>query len=492
MNYLKVILWGQEIGRLSINPTNNRCYFVFNPNIKDRYDVSPILLSKAHWNDTTPIYGDDRPKYQNLPPFIADSLPDSWGNTVFERWAKDNKIPRNKISPLYKLMFIGKRGMGALEYEPAINSFDNIRNVDLKSLYDLSIQVLEDRKIINIQQSDLTMQSLLAVGTSAGGRQMKAIIAIDKNTGRICSGQTDTLSDFDYYILKFGNPQMPTSEIEMAYYNMAIAAGITMEHCEIKEIEGIKHFLTKRFDRANGKKLHVQTLAAIYPDASSYEDLFAVCRVLKISESEVEEVFRRLVFNVIANNTDDHNKNTSFIMNESGTWHLAPAYDVTFIFNNIGNGAMERRCLSLCGKFDNIDIADLHNIAAECDIRNAAKIISDVALAIAKFPKYAKQYGISYRWSSIVWTQLKKHLIDFDLATSSDFCDLSQFIDARGRHFKNFDMSVNAKGHFELTTEIDGTINHRFIRQNMPLYDKINHVDLESKMIQQYVIEAFN
>ena len=206
-------------------------------------------------------------------------------------------------------MFIGKRGMGALEYEPYAADLAHTRSIDIKSLYDISLKILEDREnTVLTANEELTLQTLLAVGTSAGGRQMKAIIAINNKTGEIRSGQTDGLEGYEYYILKFGDKSMPIAEIETAYYEMAVAAGIEMEECRLLPIDGINHFLTKRFDRKNSKKIHVQTLAAINPEARNYEDLVATCRELSISESDIEQLFARMVFNVMANNTDDHNK----------------------------------------------------------------------------------------------------------------------------------------------------------------------------------------
>lgn len=324
MTYIKVNLWGQEIGRLVWDSSTRRTYFMYNPEQMDKIpDIAPLLSPMKSRNILLPIYGDDRPLYQGLPPFIADSLPDFWGNALFDKWVKDNKIPRNKVTPLYKLMFIGSRGMGALEYEPFATDLTHTRAVDIKSLHDLSLKILEyrDNTVLDANE-ELTLQALLAVGTSAGGRQMKAIVAINDETGEIRSGQVNGLDGYDYYILKFGDKSMPMAEIETAYYNMALSAGIEMEECRLLPVEGINHFLTKRFDRKNGEKIHLQTLAAINPDARSYEDLIATCRELSISESEIEKLFALMVFNIMANNTDDHNKNFSFLLEENGPWRM--------------------------------------------------------------------------------------------------------------------------------------------------------------------------
>ncbi len=478
MKHLKVNLWGQEIGRLVWESATRRIYFMYNPNLSNIPDIAPLLSSSKNRNKLLPIYGDERPLYQGLPPFIADSLPDSWGNTLFDKWVKDNKVPRNKITPLYKLMFIGTRGMGALEYEPCADDFTHTRKIDIKSLYDISLKILEDRdKMVLNTNEELTLQALLAVGTSAGGRQMKAVIAINEETGEIRSGQTDGLDGFDYYILKFGDKSMPIAEIEAAYFNMAVAAGIIMEECRLLPVDGINHFLTKRFDRACGKKIHVQTLAAINPEARSYEDLVATCRELSISESEIEQLFCRMAFNVMTNNTDDHNKNFSFLLEENGEWRLAPAYDVTFIFNANGTGPNIERRLSIGGKTSEITKADLLDFAKQNDIKNVNAMISRVAVAIKNFDRYASEYGITQPWRSIIRKTLTENLTAFGYLDKMDDANLS-FGDTFGRTIDNFSLSVNSKGHIEVSALINGKRHRKFIRPNMEIYSDLMKHDI--------------
>lgn len=415
MKFLKVKMWGMEIGRLVWDAATRRAYFMYNPEQKDDIpDLAPLLSPAESRNIHFPIYGDDRPLYQGLPPFIADSLPDSWGNALFDKWVRDNKIPRNKVTPLYKLMFIGTRGMGALEYEPSAADLAHTRTVDIKSLYDLSLKILKERDGVVLNAGEeLTLQALLAVGTSAGGRQMKAIIAINDETGEIRSGQSEDLEGFEYYILKFGDKSIPVAEIETAYYKMAISAGITMDDCRLLPVEGTNHFLTRRFDRRDERKIHVQTLAAINPEARSYEDLVATCRNLSIPESEIGQLFARMVFNVMANNTDDHNKNFSFLLEENGRWRLAPAYDMTFIFNVNGTGPNIGRRLSIGGKTYDITKSDLLDFAQQNDINNANAIINRVADAITKFDEYAELCGIPQSWSGIIQKTLNDNLAAF-------------------------------------------------------------------------------
>lgn len=451
---------------------------MYNPELNDIPDFAPLLSPARSRNIMLPIYGDDRPLYQGLPPFIADSLPDLWGNTLFDKWVNDNNIPRNKVTPLYKLMFIGSRGMGALEYEPCASDLTGAHNIDIKSLYEKSLDILEGRDNITLNINDeLTLQSLLAVGTSAGGRQMKAIIAINESTGEIRSGQTDCFDNFDYYILKFGDRTMPIAEIETAYFNMAVAAGVTMETCRLLPVYGINHFLTKRYDRSNGKKIHVQTLAAINPEARSYEDLVATCRKLSITESEIEQLFCRMAFNVMTNNTDDHNKNFAFLLEEKGRWRLAPAYDITFIFNMLATGPNIERRMSIGGKTREITKTDLLDFAKRNDIKNANAMIDQIARAMLDFNRYATESGATQPWRSVINKALTDNLISFGYREKDNDADLS-FCDRFGRTIENFTVSVNAKGHYEVTAMIDGKRHRQFIRPNMEAYSDLMKQDI--------------
>lgn len=479
MKYLKVNLWGREIGRLVWEAATRRTYFVYNPDEGQSIsDIAPLAAPAAQRNVHVAIYGDDRPIYQGLPPFIADSLPDSWGNALFDRWVKDNKIPRSKVTPLYKLMFIGSRGMGALEYEPCAMDLTHTRSVDVKSLHDLSLKIIDERKTLALSPNEeLTLQALLAVGTSAGGRQLKAIIAIDNVTGEIRSGQTDGLEGYDYYILKFGDRTMPIAEIEAAYYQMAVASGIEMENSRLLAVDGVNHFLTRRFDRRSGHKVHVQTLAAMNPEARSYEDLVSTARQLSLPESEVEQLYARMVFNVMANNTDDHNKNFSFILESGGSWHISPAYDMTFIFNQIGTGPNVERRLSIGGKTSEITLSDLLGFAAQNHISDAQTIINRVAEAVANFNQYAKNSCISQPWRSVIAKTLRENLISFGYLKADNESE-GIMCDSYGRSVQGFAITVNSKGHFEVVATIEGRQNRRFVRPNMSIYQELAERDI--------------
>ena len=313
---LKVMLWGKEIGRLAWHENRHLSYFLYNPEfLKGDLDVAPLAASIHHPLSSRAIFGETERIYQKLPSFIADSLPDAWGNRLFEEWRKDNHLSERSVTSLEKLAFIGHRGMGALEFVPEIERGAMMDHVDIKALADLAEKIAVERENVRIMpEESLTLQSLIAVGTSAGGRQPKGIIAIDRETGEIRSGQADIEPTLDYYLLKFGDKERSSAELEQTYYEMALAAGINMMESRLIEVEGTKHFLTKRFDRDKTGKLHTQTLAAMDPEADSYEKLLAVCRKLHLPEVDCQEVFRRMVFNILANNTDDHHKNFTFII----------------------------------------------------------------------------------------------------------------------------------------------------------------------------------
>ena len=480
MNQLKVNLWGREIGRLIWNETARRTYFMYNPEIIESLpDLAPLISPASKRDAMIPVYGDERPLYQRLPPFIADSLPDSWGNTLFDKWVRDNKIPRNKLTPLYKLMFIGKRAIGALDYEPCTEELNGSRSIDIKSLYNLSTKILEQREPLTVAPDEaMTMQSLLAVGTSAGGRQMKAIVAINSKTGEIRSGQADGLPDHDYCIIKFGDKSMPIAEIDYVYYLMVINAGIEMEDSRLISVDGINHFITRRYDRNKGRKVHAQSLAAINPDATSYEDLITTCRLIDLTEKDIAQVFTRMVFNIMANNTDDHNKNFSFLLGEEGKWRLAPAYDMTFIFDRSGLAPNRQHRLSLQGKTYGFTKADLINFANENGINRPESIINQVAQSIRQFNELAMKTGIGQPYRRIINKTISKTLVDFGFDKPTE--EFTPIKDGQGRTISSFSVIVNSKGHYVVEATIDGNEYKKYIRAINPLHKKLAACEIDN------------
>ena len=470
---LKVMLWGKEVGRLSMDFRRGMPYFEYNRDwVENGLDVSPLNASIKRPQNLRPIFGASEKIYQKLPPFIADSLPDSWGNELFEQWRQQQKIRVGDITPLDKLAFIGKRAMGALEFEPETYRFSSVENLNLNSLIALAKRVYTERENAHVMpEESLDMQSLLAVGTSAGGRQPKAIVAINRETREIRSGQIEGLKNFDYCLLKFGTKERSTAELEMVYYEMATRAGISMMPCWLMAVEGEKHFVTKRFDREHGRKLHMQTLAALYPEADSYESLLWVCRKMRLSERDSEEIFRRLVFNVLANNTDDHNKNFSFLMDESGRWSLAPAYDMTYIFSVGGYLPETHHCLLVKGKYTEITLHDVLELAADNGIRKADTIIADVVEALRSFRTLAEKNGVQERWISAVETTLQHNLEMWGFCPPRTF---EPYTDANGRHVENLRIEQQYKGNYHLLATIDGTERKAVIRTKTAEHDEIS------------------
>ena len=409
---LKVILWGEEIGRLAWDERRRLAYFMYNPEWINRgLNISPLVAPIDGARSLMPVWGEDAKIYQKLPAFVADSLPDAWGNQLFDLWRQQNHLANADISPLDKLSFIGKRGMGALEFQPEYAREQKAQKIDMKSLADLAERIYTEREQARIMPDEnITMQSLLTVGTSAGGRQPKAIIAINRKTGEIRSGQISGLKNYDYCLLKFGNTQYSSAELEMTYYELVTIAGIRMMPSSLYAVDGNNHFITKRFDRDGERKIYTQTLAAINPDADSYEQLIAVCRKLHLPESDCQEVFRRMVFNILANNTDDHNKNFSFIMNEDGSWRLSPAYDITYIIDNGGFLPNENHCLYIRAKLRGITRDDAILFARDNGIRRPDAIIRDVVASLKQFRSIATKYGVSDEWTGRVETTIIGHL----------------------------------------------------------------------------------
>ena len=491
---LKVFLWGREIGRLSIDLRRNLPYFEFNPEwVGLGYDISPLDISIKQPQILRPIFGNMEKKiYQKLPPFLADSLPDAWGNELFEQWRKQQGIKLGEITPLDKLAFIGRRAMGALEFQPETSNLQSMENVNVKALIDLANQIYQQREYAHIDPSQsLTMQALMAVGTSAGGRQPKAIIAINRNTGEIRSGQVSDLDGYDYCILKFGMKERSTAELEMSYYEMAVNAGINMMPCWLMDVEGENHFVTKRFDRDGNKKLHMQTLAALYPEADSYERLLWVCRKMRLPEHDSEEVFRRMVFNILANNTDDHVKNFSFLMDEQGRWSLSPAYDLTYIFDMGGYLPEKRHCIMIHGKYVDIMLDDVMAIAEENGIRKAENIIHAVAETVGSFRHIASKYSVREQWISAIERTINGNLELWGLKESQETTAL---YDNTGRKIENFHIEQQFKGNYLLQAIVDGKSRKYVVRKGTAEHEELTKVGLANvteEMIYELVRRFF-
>ncbi|MDR0699665.1 MAG: type II toxin-antitoxin system HipA family toxin [Tannerella sp.] len=399
-NVVKVKLWGNDVGYLSWDKRVNVAIFEYEPSFLEQgLDIAPLTMSTGspRSQKQLPWTGDKDKIYQGLPPMIADSLPDKWGNSLFKAWLRDNNIPAKKTNPVDHLSFIGSRAMGALEYEPAQKPGDSSAfSVDVQRLYEFAKQVLNERETIVLnQENSILWQDLIKISSSPGGKRPKAIIALNKTTGEVISGQGSIPKEFQHYILKYDdNSAYPFAKLEYVYYQMALDSGIYMMPSELRTYEGVAHFLTKRFDRNGNEKIHVQTLAAMSPTSDSYEDIFAIIRRLNLPYEDSKQQYLRMIFNVIARNVDDHSKNFSFCMNSEGVWRLSPAYDLTYGVDMTAPAYSNRHSLTVNDKNEDISREDLETVGMKNDIQDYKTLIDTVANAVAKFETYAIELGI--------------------------------------------------------------------------------------------------
>ncbi len=417
-----VKLWGKPVGVVAWDEQQHRARFQYHRAFaQGRLDVAPILmpLSEARDGEAVFSFGNLRDEtFKGLPGLLADSLPDRFGVQLLNTWlALQGRLP-GTANPVERLCYIGTRGMGALEYEPAHNVLEAPgETLEVQELVKVASQVLDDRKQFATRRSKgkaEALRDIIQVGTSAGGARAKAIVAFNAETGEVRSGQIDKLQGFTYCLIKFdgvehqmqGAPQ-GYGRIEYAYYLMARACGIAMMPCRLLEENGRAHFLTQRFDRVRDEqgrthKLHSATLCGIAhldyndPLAHSYEQAFAVMRRLGLPYPAAEEYFRRMCFNVIARNCDDHTKNTSFLMDPQGEWHLAPAYDMSFAYNPDSLWVKQHQ-MSVNGKRSGITRDDLLAVAKAMNIKKAAAIVDEVVAGLKKWKNFAKQAEVPAR-----------------------------------------------------------------------------------------------
>lgn len=371
-------------------------------------EPSPIMMPVREGR----IYsfaGLDKETFMGLPGMLADSLPDTYGRTLFDRWL--SLTGRVSGNPVETLCFLGKRCMGALEFEPAIDpGYDPALRFEIESLVEVARDALEKKSEFGVNLNDdkkFAIAEILRLGTSAGGQRAKAIIAYNKATGEVRSGQVEAPEGFEYYLIKLDGV---TSEagfketenfgrLEYSFYKLAIACGIDMTESSLIEENGRAHFLTKRFDRESGRKLHMQTLCGLAHfdyrllRGYSYEQVFNVMRALRLPYSAAQEMFRRIVFNVVVRNQDDHTKNISFLMDADGRWRLSPAYDLGYAYNPHG-GWTAMHQMSVNGKFDDISREDLLALASSNNIKDASETIDFICATSSGWPAIARDCGV--------------------------------------------------------------------------------------------------
>lgn len=410
---VNVFLWGTCIGKLSWDYNKHCSVFQFSEEYRTLpFDICPSTHPKNKPLSSS-FYGNVHNLYLGLPEFIADSLPDKWGTSLFDKWLSDNKIKITESLPLLKLSYIGKRSMGALEFEPEYGNMDMNESIDISSLADLASRIYTDRDAAVISRKEgLTLKKLIYLGTSAGGMRPKAVIAYNPNTEEFRSGQIDLPKGFKQYIIKFKEAEdSPTAEIEMVYHEMAKAAGIEMMPCFLKEIDGKNHFVTERFDRKDGEKIFSQTLAAIMPSADDYMKICWLAETLHLPQEDKDQLFIRMVFNFAAGVTDDHNKNFSFLMDKSGRWRLSPAYDVMFSANTWEDSSAHVHVMGMMGKRSSLSISDFIDFAEDFVDEPMSKI-EKVLQSVGLFQSLCAKYNVDKDISAQIENVLKGLIIN--------------------------------------------------------------------------------
>ena len=417
MTIAQVKLWGKSIGAVSWDESAGLAHFEYEPDfIQSGIEVAPHTMPLSNQIYSFPALS--RETFHGLPGLLADSLPDDFGNALINVWLANQGRSPESFDPVERLCYTGVRGMGALEYLPSHGpSSGTSESIDIKALVDLASEVLTSRNTLQgfftPELREDSLQDILRVGTSAGGARAKAIIAWNQKTNKVRSGQVKAGEGFSYWLLKFdgvsGNKDKELEDpagyelIEYAYYQMAKKAGISMEESRLLEENGRSHFMTRRFDRTEtGQKVHMQSLCALEhfdfkkAGAHSYEQALRTIRKLDMPMAMIEEQFRRMTFNIIGRNQDDHVKNIAFLMDKSGNWSLSPAFDMTYSYNPQGDWT-SRHQMSLNSKRDDFGIEDFITCAKNVSMKRgrAEEIVYEVQAAVSKWKQFADKSGVS-------------------------------------------------------------------------------------------------
>ncbi|MDZ7807126.1 MAG: type II toxin-antitoxin system HipA family toxin [Gracilimonas sp.] len=413
-----VKIWGKTVGAVAWDQHSGLASFEYDPAFKNSgIDLAPLTMPTNSGRNifTFPNLrkkeDPDLDAFRGLPGLLADSLPDNYGNQLINVWLAQQGRPQDSMNPVEKLCFIGERGMGALEFEPAqLQGNKRTFSIEVESLVQLASQMLSRKEDFSAQldkEEEPGIRQILKIGTSAGGARPKAVIAYNDKTGEVRSGQTKAPNGFEHWLIKLdgvSDVQLGKTQgygrVEMAYYLMAKDCGIEMMPSKLFEENGRAHFMTKRFDREGAEtKHHIQTLCAIkhfdFNDvlSYSYEQLFQAMRELRLTYPEAEQMFRRMVFNVAARNCDDHTKNFSFRLKEGEKWELAPAYDLCHAYRPESEW-VSQHSLSINGKRKEITKGDLLAVAKSMNIKKAGAVIDEVNGVVAQWKTYAEKAGV--------------------------------------------------------------------------------------------------
>lgn len=425
----EVKLWGRSIGAVALADDSETASFEYDHSfVQSGIELAPLMMPLSRRVYSFPSLAQQT--FHGLPGLLADSLPDKFGTALINAWLSAQGRPPDSFNAVERLCYTGMRGMGALEYAPAIGPRSRkASQIQIDRLVGLASEILSHRNNLNVslglKNDDQALKEILRVGTSAGGARAKAIIAWNPVTSEVRSGQVKADPGFEYWLLKFdgvsGNKDKELEDpqgygaIEYAYYLMATAAGVSMSNCRMLEENGRQHFMTQRFDRLSaGEKIHMQSLGALahfdynLAGAYSYEQALMVIRQLGLPMAAVEEMFRRMVFNVIARNQDDHVKNIAFLMDKNGSWALAPAFDVTYSYQPSGAWTSSHQ-MTINGKRDNFDREDFRACARTASMKRgrAESIIEEVRNVVKNWPDYAEKAGVAEGWKNTILGSLR-------------------------------------------------------------------------------------
>ncbi len=415
----EVRLWGTQIGAVLLPDGQDDAVFEYEPRFATSgIEVSPIAMPlQPNRSYSFPELSEQ--SFRGLPGLLADSLPDRYGNALIDAWLATQGRAAGDFNAVQRLCYIGKRGMGALEFAPSLGPRPaKSHALDVEALVELAAEVMAQREdlatSLHGSGKQQALREILRVGTSAGGARAKALIALDPVTEEVRSGQLDADPGFEHWILKFDGVEDKSRDlgdargygaIEWVYAQMARRAGIEMAECRLLAENGRRHFMTRRFDRLEGgAELHMQSLAALahldyrQPGANSYEQAFQVIRRLGLPMAAVEQQFRRMTFNVVARNQDDHVKNVAFLMDRSGEWSLSPAFDLVYAYNPSGRWTAQHQ-MSINSKREGITVDDLRRVAEVASMKRgrAAEILAEVTDAVRSWPELAGAAGIEER-----------------------------------------------------------------------------------------------
>ncbi len=416
----EVRLWGRTIGAVSLDDDKEVAAFEYDPGFaRSGIEISPLMMPLSNRIYAFPELA--RQTFYGLPGLLSDSLPDKFGNTLIDAWLATQGRQPGSFNAVERLCYTGARGMGALEFSPTLGPKARQTNhIEIDQLVALASDVLSHRSDLNVSFSDASkgqaLSDILRVGTSAGGARAKAVISWNRSTNEVRSGQLPAEKGFEHWLLKFdgvaGNRDKELEDpqgygaIEYAYYKMAKACGINISECRLFEENGRRHFMTRRFDRLpSGEKRHMQSLGALahydfnIAGAYGYEQALLVIRQLKMPMSEIEEQFRRMVFNLVARNQDDHVKNIAFLMDKKGQWSLSPAFDMTYSFNASGSWTASHQ-MSMNGKRDDFTLNDFKACAKSASMKRgrAEAIVNEVQQVVAQWRDYAGEAGVPDSW----------------------------------------------------------------------------------------------